>query len=105
MTDAGLPSYDLLEVQFLVRLGRFDLSAEVTRTMSRDDLDRALLHRCFESLSPADFHKTMPSERDERTLLDVYRPFLGRQRLYLKFKTLPDGAGVFILSFKKDTSR
>ena len=71
MTDEGQPSCDLLEAQFLVRLGRFDLSAEVTRTMSRDDLDRALLHRCFESLSSADF----------------------------------GGAGVFILSFKKDTSR
>ena len=105
MTDEGQPSCDLLEAQFLVRLGRFDLSAEVARTMSRDDLDRALLHRCFESLSSADLHKTIPSERDEETMLDVYRPFLGRQRLYLKFKTLPGGAGVFILSFKKDTSR
>ena len=105
MTDEGQPSYDLLEAQFLVRLGRFDLSAEVTRTMSRDDLDRASLHRCFEALSSADFHKTMPSERDERKMLDVYRPLLGQQRLYLKFKTLPGGDGVFILSFKKDTSR
>jgi hypothetical protein len=105
MTDEGQPSCDLLEVQFLVRLGRFGLSAEVARTMSRDDLDRALLHRCFESLSPADFHKTMPSERDRRTMLDVYRPALGQQRLYLKFKIQPDGDGVFILSFKKDTSR
>lgn len=105
MTERDEPSYDLLEVQYLVRLGRMWLSPEVQRTMRRDDLDLRALHEELLILKPSDFHKTMLSESDGRLMLDVYRPFRGGQRLYLKFRLTDARDRVFVLSFKKDTSR
>lgn len=105
MTDEGEPSYDLLEVQYLVRLGRTWLSPEVQRTMRRDDLDLRVLHEELLILKPSAFHKTMLSETDGRSMLDVYRPIRGSQRLYLKFRLTDERNRVFVLSFKKDTSR
>lgn len=105
VTDEGEPSYDLLEVQFLVRLGRTWLSSEVRRTTNRDDFDRQSVEHVLQTLKPSDFHKTMPSELDGRTMLDVYRPFRGAQRLYVKFRVESHEGRVFVLSFKKDTSR
>lgn len=105
MTDRDEPSYDLLEVQYLVRLGRTWLSAEVKRTTSRDDFDRQVVEHILLSLKPSDFHKTMPSELDGSTMLDVYRPLRGTQRIYVKFKVESEAGRVLVLSFKKDTSR
>lgn len=105
MTEREGPSYDLLEVQYLVRLGRTWLSPEVQRTMRRDDLDLRALDEELLILKPSDFHKTMLSESDGRSMLDVYRPFRGGQRLYLKFRLTDARDRVFVLSFKKDTSR
>ncbi len=77
----------------------------VQRTMRRDDLDVRALHETLLLLKPFDFHKTMLSEADGISMLDVYRPIRGSQRLYLKFKLMAERDRVFVLSFKKDTSR
>ncbi|MBI5170524.1 MAG: type II toxin-antitoxin system MqsR family toxin [Candidatus Eisenbacteria bacterium] len=105
MTERDGPSYDLLEVQYLVRRGRVATTVEVQRTMTRDELSVADLIATLLRLTEVDFHKSMLSERDGRSMLDVYRPFLVKARIYLKFKLTPDRDRVLVLSFKKDTSR
>ena len=47
----------------------------------------------------------MLSEADSKSMLDVYRPVRRNGRLYLKFRLTDERDRVFVLSFKKDTSR
>lgn len=105
MTDRDEPSYDLLEVQYLVRLGRWRATTEVGRTLLRDELSEQTLVHALLSLKAVDFYKSMLSEADGQSMLDVYRPSLGQVRIYLKFKLTPDRDRVLVLSFKRDTSR
>jgi hypothetical protein len=96
------PTYDLLQVQYLVRLGgRVLTSWEVARTIGRDHFDDDDISDCLSALSSNDFHKTMVSEKDGVTMLDVYRPTYRNRRVYIKFKLTEDGR-VYVLSFKED---
>ena len=105
MTEASLSTYDLLEIQHLFRLRQYQLSSEVFRTLGRDGFDEEDVWDCVMSLTPADFHKTMPSDRNPSEMLDVYRPAYGQRRVYVKLKIVKHGDLVYVLSFKEDSSR
>jgi hypothetical protein len=104
MTGDDGPTYDLLGVQRLIRLRRYDISGEVTRTLGRDGFDEDDFFDCFVALKSADFYKTMASEKDGKTMLDVYRPSYCGRRVYIKFKLYEhdEGERLYVLSFKED---
>jgi motility quorum-sensing regulator/GCU-specific mRNA interferase toxin len=50
------------------------------------------------ALTPADFHKSMPTHADHRIWQDIYRPRTPAGEVYLKLTVMDD---VLIVSFKE----
>ena len=106
MTPSEAPSHDLETAKSLLRLRRYKVvNMQVVSDLMKLGMDEVDLVNCVLGLTPSDFHKTMESTRRPGTMLDVYRPYLGKTRIYLKFYLSSDKELVLLLSFKGDTSR
>jgi hypothetical protein len=69
-------------------------------------VDRYLRGAAFslvEELTAADFHKSMPHDARPGVWLDVYRPFRGGRRWYVKFTMHEDGERILLLSCSRDS--
>ena len=65
-------------------------------------LDESDVEECVLSLTQDDFHKSDPSRDKPGTMLDVYRPMLGKRRMYVKLTLARSIAGqsVVVVSFR-----
>jgi motility quorum-sensing regulator / GCU-specific mRNA interferase toxin len=54
----------------------------------------------IQKLTAADFHKSMTSYSDNRVWQDVYKPKVGKTKLYVKF-TIDSNKALFLISFKE----
>jgi hypothetical protein len=85
--SAERPSSDLAEVKELA-------AGEETRRIGFDATRDALalgflvddVWRTIAALEPSDFYKSMPSEQEPGTMLDVYHPDCRGKPIYLKFQ-------------------
>jgi motility quorum-sensing regulator / GCU-specific mRNA interferase toxin len=64
------------------------------------DMDDNAVVAVIQGLNPRDFDKSMTSIADHRVWQDVYKPSVGRRRLYIKF-TLDAQKALFLISFKE----
>ena len=96
------PFYDLQELKMLLKTPKtrhitfssFQTAVEIGFASHKEMVDVVL------KLVPADFHKTMPSEKIEGTFHDVYRKNIKGITIYIKLQKSLQGKGV-IISFKK----
>lgn len=102
MDDYSKPAHDLNLVKEKVRAG-----AVWYRSAARDgagelELSRADIDATVLALTPADFHKSMPSNSPvwKGCLQDVYRPTVNGTVVYLKFQFWPPEK-IYIVSFKR----
>lgn len=82
--------------------GRFVITSRVRRHMAVHDWTENYIIDCLSGLSSSDFHKSQAHRVHGGIWLDVYRPVMGSQRLYLKFTQQHDGDGFILLSFCVD---
>lgn len=104
MESSEVPSYDLLQVQYVARKGWILTSTRVDLDVMREGHDPDDIRDCFLQLEAADFHKAVPDDRGSGVMLDVYLPSYCGKQMYLKFK-LTDDNRIYVLSFKRSTSR
>lgn len=100
MRAPSRPSYDLAEVQRLVREGSYRVTGRALNDAGDLGFDGSDICDCVLALTPAAFYKTMASEMLKGVMQDVYRPtYLGLE-LYVKVQLHPPTQAV-VISFKK----
>jgi hypothetical protein len=97
------PAYDLPQVQALVAQKKYRLSKAAANGAGELYLDEEDILECVIKLQPADFYKSMESNRFPGTYQDVYKPRFNGFAIYLKLQIM-DGRKVAIISFKRDES-
>lgn len=97
------PSYDLAEVQALVRAGAWKATLVALNGAGELGLDRFDIEACVLALTGSDFYKTMPAERAPGLFQDVYRPWYLGHTLYVKVQMTCHGANrnTVVISFKR----
>jgi motility quorum-sensing regulator/GCU-specific mRNA interferase toxin len=100
-TDPKKPHYDLDELKRLIEHPRTrNITLEAVQTASEvgfasvSEIVGVVLE-----LESADFHKTMPSDRQPGTFQDVYRKTINGIELYIKLRKSRDKG--IVISFKK----
>jgi len=93
------PTYDLATIKRLVREGRWTPEGPALDGCASLGMDSQDIEDCVDDLTPADFHKTMPSDCRPGMFQDVYKPFYYGQRLYVKLQIAVDGSAV-VIQFK-----
>jgi hypothetical protein len=88
-------------VRSLARKDRFVLTGRALRYLVTQSWDRETVAQGLCSLERIDLHKSIPDSRRPGSLLDVYRPWMDGQRLYIKF-TLDEDGDLYVLSFCRD---
>jgi motility quorum-sensing regulator/GCU-specific mRNA interferase toxin len=95
------PHYELarIKVAFTDAAG---LNRSFVSKRGADDLgmDDAAVVAVIQRLQSSDFDKSMTSIADHRVWQEVYKPSVGRRRLYIKF-TLDAQKALFLISFKE----
>jgi len=96
------PTYDLEEVQRLVGQGPISCTVSQTALLNADDLGLGYgdVIEAVLLLSPAEFYKTMESERVPGSWQDVYRSSYAGLRLYIKVQINARGLAV-VIQFKE----
>ena len=97
------PTFQRKQVMRLLASDRVVFTNAALRGMQLLSLDAEAGLNVLLSVGEADFHKTMESQKFPGTMLDVYRPYLGALRLYVKW-TVQDGADgpfLYVVSFKE----
>jgi hypothetical protein len=100
--ERAVPHYDLEAVRSAFRGRKIVLPARVERHMVRRGMSRGDLVSCVAALRPQDFHKSQAHTRREGVWLDIYRPWVAGDRMYLKFTEHEDGEHLLVLSFCRD---
>ena len=100
--ERDTPEYDLGEVRRALAEGRYEITARVRRHMRRKGWTREDLVGCACALTRADFHKSQQHLSREHVWLDVYRPWVGNERRYLKFVSDDEVSRFVVLSFCTD---
>lgn len=103
----GGPTFDLQELQALVRAGRWIATWEAVAQCGELRLDaEADIAACVLGLDATDFYKTMPSNANPGTFQDVYKPRYEGWKLYVKLRlqASPERKTV-VIQFKKDKSK
>ena len=76
------------------------MTLSARRAINDLDYSDADVVAAIQSITPADFHKSMPPLHEGYTAWqDVYRPHYKKVQLYMKFQINADGE--LIVSFKK----
>lgn len=94
------PTYDLAEIQRLVREGKWLPSGTALRGAAELGWVSDDIRDCVLALTGADLHKTMPSTDHPGLWQDVYKPFHNGVRLYVKLQVGRRGVAV-VVSFKE----
>jgi motility quorum-sensing regulator / GCU-specific mRNA interferase toxin len=96
------PTYDLGLLQQLIGQGHLSriITLEALDNAARLGLDESDIVEAILRLEPADFHKSMESERRPGLWQDVYRGAAAGLLLYVKLQLAPDGRGV-VIQFKE----
>lgn len=105
MSAPRAPTFDLAEMQALVRNRQWRATWEATAQAVALGLDDTDIEACVLALDEINFYKTMESTARPGTWQDVYKlNYLGR-RIYLKLalQVLPSQRTV-VIQFKKDKS-
>lgn len=97
-----VPGYDLAGVQDAFRHGRFRVTARVLAYIASKGWTRCTIRSCVASLTPSDLFKSQQHFNRADAWLDIYRPFRGGERLYVKLTLLENGKEYLILSFCRD---
>jgi motility quorum-sensing regulator/GCU-specific mRNA interferase toxin len=79
------------------RINRSFVSKQGADELDMDDADVVAV---IQTLTLADFEKSMTSIADHKIWQDVYKPSTGNQTLYVKF-TLDASGALFLISFKE----
>jgi hypothetical protein len=100
--EKATPHYDLDTVRRAFRCGRVEVTSRVTRHMRSHGRARATLLACVDSLCPQDFHKSQAHSTREGVWLDIYRPWVAGDRMYLKITEHEDGVTMLVLTYCRD---
>ena len=107
--DRNKPTYDLAELQALVKAG--GLCRRITERARTDaeqlGYDEADIVDVVLSLSCSDFDVSLESIVRPGLWQDVYWPTIGKRRLYVKLQRIArkDGSAAVIISFHKNTAK
>lgn len=96
------PSYPLDSVQSAFAQGHFQVTVRVIRHLDRRGWNRTTVGSCIHSLMSADFHKSQRHLERPAVWLDIYKPVVRGERLYVKFTLLEDQKTYLVLSFCGD---
>jgi hypothetical protein len=96
------PAYGLPEVRRAFSEGRFQTTGRVMRHLDRRGWSRGTIGSCVASLTFSDFHKSQQHRMRPDAWLDIYKPLLRGERLYVKLTLQDDGAGYRVMSFCRD---
>lgn len=103
MIASGSPFYDLRRIQVLVGTRQYFPSGEALNGAGELGFDEDDIVECVLALTPAEFHKQMPSDKRPGTYQDVYRPTHKGIPLYVKLQLVgerPEEIAV-IIQFKR----
>jgi hypothetical protein len=97
------PVYPLGFVKDCAAAGRYFVPRRVQRYVRGADLTERFLVDCLAGLQLQDFHKSQEHSTRPGVWLDIYRPWIGRQRMYVKITLLENGQDLLILTFCRDS--
>ena len=100
--ERGHPSYPLDEVRTEFERGRFEVTGRVRQHLERRGWGFDTVSRCVCKLSLDDFYKSQAHRTEPGVWLDIYKPLMNGERLYVKFTPLDDGERFIVLSFCGD---
>lgn len=95
--------YRLVEVQNLVALGQYYLTATARQDALKLEFDYEDVRDCIQALQDSHFYKSMPADKAPGLWQDVYKITFEGTRIYLKLQINRSGQAVTI-SFKEDES-
>ncbi|MDO8847915.1 MAG: type II toxin-antitoxin system MqsR family toxin [Coriobacteriia bacterium] len=96
------PAYPLNEVRAAFGAGRFEVTGRVRRHLERRGWGFETVQRRICDLCPGDFHKSQAHRTEPGVWLDIYKPFVNGERLYVKYMPFGDGESFIVLSFCGD---
>ena len=102
LRESRCPAYDLAHVRAALENGRFRVTQRVLEHMWSRGHDSADLLACMASMRPASYYKSQEARDGSGAWLDIYRPYWGGERWYIKFVAYADGSGYRVLSFCLD---
>jgi predicted transcriptional regulator len=100
--EKASPHYDLETVRRAFRCGRAEVTSRVARHMRSHGMGRPTLFACVDALGPRDFHKSQVHITREGVWLDIYRPWVTGDRMYLKITEHEDGVSMLVLTYCRD---
>jgi hypothetical protein len=98
MQEFAGPAYDTGLVRERFRTGRYVLPGRVKRYLRARGWDEDFVCLCALSLNSGCFHKTMPHDNRPGIWLDVYRPWVGGVRMYVKLTLHENDEDILLLS-------
>jgi hypothetical protein len=101
MCSGSTRHYGLGRVRALALSGRYAVTYRVQRYIAAQSWDSGCVGECLGALKRNDLHKSLPDSQRPGSRLDVYRPWLRGQRMYVKF-TLDEDGVLYVLSFCRD---
>src|SRR5688572_2785417 len=104
MSPGSSPTFDLAEMQSLVRSGQWVATWEAVANAGELRLDAEMdIRECVLALDETDFYKTMESTANPGTWQDVYRATYANRKIYVKLRlqSSPEKKAV-VIQFKKD---
>lgn len=106
MAPANVPTYELEEAKTLVRSNLWKIgNFQIINDLRRLSLDKEDIPDVFLALVADDFWKSDPDQLVPGKMLDIYRPYYERRRLYLKFFLSEEPDLVVVVSFHGDNSK
>lgn len=96
------PACPLGEVRSAFQSGRFEVTRRVQRHLERRGWGLETIRRCICDLDSDDFYKSQAHLTEPGMWLDIYKPLVDGERLYVKYAPLGDGERFIVLSFCGD---
>jgi hypothetical protein len=96
------PAYPLDEVRAAFAVGHFEVTGRVRRHLERRGWGFDTVRGCVCGLSPDDFYKSQAHRSEPGVWLDIYKPLVNGERLYVKYMPLGDDERFIVLSFCVD---
>jgi len=96
--EKGTPHCKLAVVKSLIEVGKVRMTASAIAGGERMGFDRVGMVGVVQTLTPADFYKSMTTQSDHTIWQDVYRPKTPAGDVYLKLTVMDE---VLIVSFKE----
>jgi hypothetical protein len=82
--------------------GDVRLTQRVEFHMARRGWYESDVTQCLQQLVPSDFLKSQAHRARNGIWLDIYKPWFGGERLYVKFTMHEDGTSLLVLSYCGD---